>query len=522
MQRARVPGGRSALKAAVPSCYRPAPVKLPRSAPPWAQGLAPLVPLLATFAVWAPLRNGYFSGDDFFHLYDLATRPLSDLLGQVWGGHLLVLYNAVLWTMFQAFGTDPRGYAWTVLLTHLLNTALLFHVIRQVIRPPGLTLACFGAMLWGACPALVGALGWYSVYGQVLLTTLVLCVLWSLGRVVRSGRALSTRVALLWTAVLAAGSTSFGTGLGVAAAFPVIVALVLPAGRLTRRSALVLVLGAVLTVVGYQLALVHSPDMTAEARAGVSPLSNPGLLPAAVGLWAHLVGFGASALLFDVVGANQRFPGWTQLVGGGVLTLLLLAAGVGADAAGRRRLLALVLLVAGAYGAVAAGRAAVYAAGRVAFTIAAMVPRYHYLPLALLTVAVCTALGEIAARGPLASRAVSVAAGLWMLGRIAVLVLRPFPIDLADRQRAALEDVFRSIRAQVERTPPGEVALIENKPFGASLYFPALMPGWAGLFVIFSPEDTIDGRPVRFLVSEDDWERARARGGRIAGLVVRR
>ncbi len=497
-------------------------MKLPRTAPPRAQGLAPIVPLLATFAVWAPLRRGYFSGDDFFHLYDLTTRPLSSLLGQVWGGHLLVLYNAALWAMFQAFGADPRGYAWTVLLTHLLNTVLLFQVIRQVVRPRGVTLACFGATLWGTCPVLAGTLGWYSVYGQVLLTTLVLGVLWSLGRVLRSGRALSPRLALTWTAVLAAGSTSFGTGLGVAAAFPLAAVLALPGDRLPRRSALVLVLGALLTVVGYQLALVRSPDMTAEARAGVSLLSNPGLLPAALALSAHLAGFGAGALLFDVLGANQRFPDWMQLVGGGVLTLLLLAAGVSADAAGRRRLVALALLAGSAYGAVAAGRAAVYAAGHVPFTMAAMVPRYHYLPLALLTVVVCAALAQIAARGSVASRVVSGAAGLWMLGRLAVLVLFPFPIDLADRQRAALEDVFRSIRAQADRTPPGEVALIENKPFGPSIYFPALMPGWAGLFVVFSPEDTIDGRPVRFLVSEDDWQRARARGGRIAGLVVRR
>ena len=97
-------------------------------------------------------------------------------------------------------------------------------------------LAYFGAMLWDTCPALAGTLGWYSVYGQLLLTTLVLCVLWSLGRVVRSGRAVSARVALLWTAVLAAGSTPVGTGLGVAAAFPVVAALALRASPSERAS----------------------------------------------------------------------------------------------------------------------------------------------------------------------------------------------------------------------------------------------------------------------------------------------
>ena len=66
-------------------------MKLPRTAPLRAQDLAPIVPLLATFAVWGPLAGNYFNGDDFVHLYDVVTRPLSSLLGQVWGGHLLVL-----------------------------------------------------------------------------------------------------------------------------------------------------------------------------------------------------------------------------------------------------------------------------------------------------------------------------------------------------------------------------------------------------------------------------------------------
>src|SRR5262249_39128730 len=227
------------------------------------------------------------------------------------------------------------------------------------------------------------------------------------------------------------GATSYGTGLGVAAVFPVVAVLALPGRQLPRRSALVLVLGAVLTIAGYQLALVCS-DMTPAARAGVSLLSNPGLLPASLELTVHLVGFGASSLLFDVLGVQQRFPDWMQIVGGCTLVLLVLAAGAGADRAGRRRLVALAVLATGAYGAVAAGRSAVYAASLVPFATAAKVNRYHYLPLALLTVLVCAALGELAARGRVASRAVSGAASLWMVGRLVALVFFPLPIDLAD------------------------------------------------------------------------------------------
>src|SRR5215475_5328306 len=335
------------------------PVSLARTAPRRAQLLAPIVPLLATFAVWLPLRRNYFSGDDFFHLYDFVTRPLSSLLGQVWGGHLLVLYNVAFWTMFQLFGTDPRGYGWTVILTHLLNTFL------------------------------------------VLLTTLVLSVLWSLERVRRGGAPLSAATAVVWVVVLAAGATSFGTGLGVAAAFPVVVALALPVSQLPRRSLLVLAVGAVVTVLGYALAVAHSPDMTPAARALLADSSQA---PGVVGLSVHLLGFGASALLFDALGAHQRFPDWTQLASVGLVVILVLGAGASTDAAGRRRLAALCVLVAAAYGAIAAGRSAVYAALSVPFATAAKAARYHYLPLALLVLLVCAALAEIGRRAAIASR----------------------------------------------------------------------------------------------------------------------
>jgi hypothetical protein len=46
--------------------------------------LAPLVPLAMALAVWTPLRDNYFIGDDFFHLYDVVTRDVPSLLGQFW------------------------------------------------------------------------------------------------------------------------------------------------------------------------------------------------------------------------------------------------------------------------------------------------------------------------------------------------------------------------------------------------------------------------------------------------------
>jgi hypothetical protein len=42
-----------------------------------------------------------------------------------------------------------------------------------------------------------------------------------------------------------------------------------------------------------------------------------------------------------------------------------------------------------------------------------------------------------------------------------------------------------------------------------------------GAFVIFFPEDSGDGRVVRFAVNEHDWNLVQERGGRFARLVVR-
>jgi len=82
--------------------------------------------------------------------------------------------------------------------------------------------------------------------------------------------------------------------------------------------------------------------------------------------------------------------------------------------------------------------------------------------------------------------------------------------------------MLASVRQQIASTPPGQVVLIQNQPFDLSRNFPDAFPGRAAMFVVFFPGNTVDGRPVRFLVSEDDWQRAQARDGRIAALVTRR
>jgi len=151
-----------------------------------------------------------------------------------------------------------------------------------------------------------------------------------------------------------------------------------------------------------------------------------------------------------------------------------------------------------------------------------MSSRYQYLGLSVVTLLVCTALAQVAALGATANGVVLATTAAWMVVRIAVLVVRPFPIDHWDSERAETMAMLSSVRDQIASTPPGQVVMIENQPFGLSRGFASVFPGRAGMFVVFFPDNTVDGRPVRFLVSDDDWQRAQARGGRIAALVTRR
>jgi hypothetical protein len=109
---------------------------------------------------------------------------------------------------------------------------------------------------------------------------------------------------------------------------------------------------------------------------------------------------------------------------------------------------------------------------------------------------------------------------LWTVARLVVLVARPVAIDNHDAERAETAAILRSIRDEALAHPPGAQVVIENRPF-AGFVLRNLFPGWAGVFVVFSRDDTVEGRPIRFAGEESDWNLAQMRGGRIADLVVR-
>ena len=165
-----------------------------RSARPWpAVAAAAIVPVALAAWVYFPITRSYFWADDFVCLASIRNDGFLDFVLRPFGGHNLLVRNLAFYVSYQLFGLEAGRYFWTVLLTHLLNVFLLFRILRNLTR--SLTLACFGAALWGTSPVDYGALGWYAVYGQVLAATLLLVVLDQLTALAADGRLPTVRTA---------------------------------------------------------------------------------------------------------------------------------------------------------------------------------------------------------------------------------------------------------------------------------------------------------------------------------------
>lgn len=478
------------------------------------EGVALLAVVVPVVFLWAPLREAHFHGDDFVHLYDYTTRPLWALLGEPWGGHVLGLYHLVFWSAFQVFGTEPRGYHVSLVVLHAVNAALLCVVVRRITT--SVALAAVGGLLWGTSPALVGTLSWISVQGEVVLTTLVLIVFAGLARRWSVPTAVPRRTVVGWVLVLALGSTAFGMGLGVAVAFPVAAILAFGPAQLGRGNVVVLVLGALCTVVAYgvllHFAAPRESDVVAVALRGswLSPLVFLGSLLLA----------GAGGLLLSPFVAVTDVP--ADAVAAIVLVGLAAWGFTIGDGRVRRAIVVAGVLGLAVYGSVSMGRAAAYDLTDASLVAMARESRYQYLPLALLTVLLCAAGRGIMDAGRRAGALVLACAALWVVARGVASVHLPLALPMWEQERADQDELVRTIWDAVRTTRPGGIVWIHNRPFRPTQALGAFMPGWAGMYVVLFPANRLAGHEVRFLASKDDWEHAQARGGRIGWLVIER
>ena len=482
-------------------------------------GLLVLLAALAfTAVVYAPLLDNYFNGDDFLNLYRIVNFSLFQYLLTPHGGHALVLRNFLFYACFAAFGTNPEGYFWVVLLNHLANVVLLFLVVRTLTQSPAL--AGFGAALFGTSPICAGTLGWYAVYGQVVVATAMLLILYILARAAATGRAPSRgQLARCYMLGLLA-VVSFGVGIGLAMALPFVVAWLTPAAR--QRARWGLPLASLLLVVP----LVYVCLFWLHGLWFGEGLETPQtLVKYATELWmtvipgtVHLIAYGTVRLLCSFAFNSEWFTTATSYCTFAALALISLVGGWRAPSEVRRTLAASALLVVANYVLIAMGRAVFFQAYSSA--VVAIQPRYHYSGLVPLTLLICTLLNRVPFPSLGASfRALPSIAGIGLV----VLLYRAFGfhIDNHALTHDQVDGVLKAVATSAAAVDRGGDVYIPNRSFGGLLGMPpAQFPGWAAVFVIFNRSPVIDGRRVYFVDRRPEVIAACASGKRTAGLLV--
>jgi hypothetical protein len=488
--------------------------------------LVGVLPVLAAALAFHPITRGYFYSDDFVALYALANGTGERWLVTPTGGHLLLLRNLAYAVTWALAGVDARAYLWSAFATHLAVTALLFALVRRATGHA--LLAAVTAALWGTCRTNAGTLEWYAVYGQALATLLLAVVLVAMMRDEAHGTRVGAGRALAWGALLLAASTCFGTGVAVALLYPVLLVVTFGRGRLTGGA-----LGVALAV----------PPVMAALYVTVHLASGPGLdatgpftelarlaedIPLYARFFANLLTTGAASLVLGAAWERTAYPDAASLVAAALVAGTLVAGAAAGTPRRRRLLVAMLLVAAGAYAVVAAGRATLYDLmgtryGQDPVAFGATTARYHYLAQFALAAALGIGLGGLLERRSPA-RPFRIALGSMALAAIvAATWLRPPVVDTHANVRTGVQRLLTTIHIEASRAN-GPVALLENRPWGAGGPLlgirPERFPGIAGAFVVFFRDDVVDGRQIRFVAPEAEVRASRAAGGRIATLLV--
>lgn len=479
--------------------------------------------LTASAIVWAPLISVYFVGDDFLHLFAVVDADLGEYLLRPHGGHILVARNAVFVAFHTLFGMRADLYFWAVLLTHLLNTFLLFRIVSNWTGSAAL--AAFGALLWSVCPTHAGTLAWYSVYGQVLVGTILLVILHQISRAHRTGTALPRVILIVWPLLFIVASTCFGVGIGLTLVSPIALYLLLPPSRLRLGVCLILALIAVLTPTVYKALILYHDELIGSTNAGWAMAVAIGALQyrwPLVLMFGSLIGCGISDLLLSFGSALAGFPSIPAIIATVGYGLVMIVGFALAPPRMRFRLIGLLLLVLGSYGVIAAGRATLLPSTRVA--VAAATTRYHYvgtIPLSLLLSCALASLTRSSRHaGVLQYGLLLIAVAL---GTALYVRAKPF-IDPHLNARKETKAVVEEIRAAIARAPAGSEVHIETRRFqSVGLLLRDVQsgfPGWAGIFTLFFPDNVVDGKRVRFVLDDPIVVKNIATGKRSRDLFV--
>jgi hypothetical protein len=502
----------------------PRPRREPRAitAPAWLRILLLATPVALTAVVYRPILTAYFYGDDFLNLYLIVNNDFLDFVLRPHGGHLLVARNLLFYGFHQVFGTRADLFFSAILLTHLLNVLLLYQVIRHLTHTR--TLAALGAAMWGVCPVHAGTLGWYSVYGQVVVATILLFVLLQIARASGEGQPLPRHVVVTWPALFLIAAVCFGVAIGLTFVAWLAFYFLLPPSRLRLRVCLaMLVLAAALPFVYRGLLNLHEwisgpSSLVAGVNILVDGLRYYNLISV---MLVYLLSYGIASLVLGFYFVAGKYPTVLPIAASAVFVLLLALVLWRAAPPVRRWLAGLLLLALGSYMVIAAGRAIFFLIPTMGYAVVQQ--RYHYVAPIPLAIILCLMLHHLSPRH---ARGITGAALLLAWGALtyrAYAHTRPF-LDLHPNTRMETNMVLDEVRKQVAATPPGGDVYIRNRNFNSVGHLlvgdPVGFPGWAAVFAIYYPEHTVDGRRVYFVIDDPFVVAAVSGGHRTAGLVV--
>jgi hypothetical protein len=492
-----------------------------RTTAAWTHALV-LVPLALSAWVYLPVTHVYFYADDFLNLTDLVARDRLDFLLRPFAGHNLLVWRLVCLIVYGLFGIRAGPHYCLILATHLLNVALLFVVVRSLTGSA--LLACLGATLWGTSPLAAPAIGWYSVYGQVLAALLLLVVL---TRVTYRGAAAgppSSHAAWVWSGCMLLASLCFGVGIGMAVVFPAVLFLLRPDAR-TRRVQVVSFALPLVTLALYlglrRLYTYIAPISDVEAWQMNFVRGSLAGVPAVLG---QLLGFSVASSVRGFAMAPATYPDAAS-----VAAIAAFASGVALMLAYgepdlRRAALAMGILALGIYGVIAVGRAYHYVVFHLAPARIAAEPHFHYAGTIPIVVLLCLMIEQVARLSHRAAsvRALTLGAGIiaWMLG----FARSGFVIEDHRAARNYVATTLAEIGAAVAARPPGTTVYLDNGVLPLSvrglILTHAVLPGRAALFVLVAPSGVLDGRRVRFSEPDPNAFLYQDRAPKLGALLV--
>mgnify|MGYP001149346750 CR=1 FL=1 len=493
-----------------------------------APALLALIPVSASLLVHSSVLSYDFRADDIAHFYDAANAGFLELVFTPAAGHNYLFRNTILYVFYRLFGLDPVPYFGMMVLSHSLNSFLLYRLLMSLSGRP--LLAAFCSTLWGMSPVNQGALGWFSAFGSIHVGLFLLLLLSELLRLRKTASMPGARAIASWYLLAFCMATSFAVGLALCIVLPAVAWLVFSEhpdrSRITRLLSPSALLVPAFCFLSYY---IHAYLSGRPAAQPFSDILKPDYWPTMLRLSADLYSYGLCSLLLGpifafgesgvVLGPLRDFNAEELLVSAHAMALPFLAWlawTTGRSSVSRRRIvLAFLMLSVTSYAAISVGRAWLVDMFciRIECTVesCATVMRYHYVGPLMLAV-----LGGLIADETLVGRSWPFRRGLFLLAIWTVAMVYPcyksasaMYAEKGEAFRQEYQRVMREIEDQIDRSKPGGAVYLENRALESKLLFGfagkfAALPGWAALFAITYPDNTVDGKKVYFVESDPE------------------